>query len=422
MAKISRLAGSTSHVLTVFIQDSSSTTGAGLTGLVFNTASLTCYYKRNRGTASVAVSLVTITTLGTYVSGGFKEIDATNLPGFYEFHPPDAAVAASAGSVAFLLKGAANMVPLPLEIELTVVDNQSAGFALAIASPQSFNNTGQTTKNAVTLASTDVTGNVAADVQTIKTQAVTAAAGVTFPTSIASPTNITAGTITTVTNLTNAPTAGDLTATMKTSVNTILASGVTVLAQAFPANFASLGISVAGKINGVVLTDTATTLTNLPAITTNWLTGTGVDATAVTKIQAGLSTYAGGDTSGTTTLLSRLTSTRAGLLDNLDAAVSTRSTFAGGAVASVTGSVGSVTATVNATLVSSGLDAIPVTDPGGVATTFPQMVVQTWRRFFKKTTKTTTQIKTLADDGTTVRTTQAITDDNAGNQTQGAAS
>ena len=51
-------------------------------------------------------------------------------------------------------------------------------------------------------------------------QAITAAAGVTIPSSIASPTNITAGTITTVTNLTNAPTAGDLTATMKTSVAT----------------------------------------------------------------------------------------------------------------------------------------------------------------------------------------------------------
>ncbi|MCA0032757.1 hypothetical protein [Mesorhizobium sp. B263B2A] len=36
------------------------------------------------------------------------------------------------------------------------------------------------------------------------------------------------------------------------------------------------------------------------------------------------STYAGADTSGTTTLLSRLTNTRAGLLDNLDAAISTR--------------------------------------------------------------------------------------------------
>jgi hypothetical protein len=38
-------------------------------------------------------------------------------------------------------------------------------------------------------------------------------------TGLATPTNITAGTITTVTNLTNAPTNGDLTATMKASVN-----------------------------------------------------------------------------------------------------------------------------------------------------------------------------------------------------------
>lgn len=42
-----------------------------------------------------------------------------------------------------------------------------------------------------------------------------------------------------------------------------------------------------------------------------------------------LSTYAGGDTAGTGTLLGRLTSTRAGLLDNLDAAVSSRSSYAG---------------------------------------------------------------------------------------------
>lgn len=37
--------------------------------------------------------------------------------------------------------------------------------------------------------------------------------------SLATPTNITAGTMTTVTNLTNAPTVGDFTSTMKTSLN-----------------------------------------------------------------------------------------------------------------------------------------------------------------------------------------------------------
>ena len=45
---------------------------------------------------------------------------------------------------------------------------------------------------------------------------------------LATPTNITAGTITTVTNLTNAPTAGDLTADMKTSVNAEVLDVMTV--------------------------------------------------------------------------------------------------------------------------------------------------------------------------------------------------
>jgi hypothetical protein len=53
------------------------------------------------------------------------------------------------------------------------------------------------------LTGTTIATTQKVDVETIKTQAVTAAAGVTFPTSIASPTNITAGTITTATNLTN---------------------------------------------------------------------------------------------------------------------------------------------------------------------------------------------------------------------------
>lgn len=76
---------------------------------------------------------------------------------------------------------------------------------------------------------------------------------------------------------------------------------------------------------------------------------------------------------------------------------------------------------LDAKLTADGLDLIPTTDPGGVANTFPKMVVQTWRRFFKAASKTPTQVKTLADDGTTVRTTQAITSDGAGNETQGAA-
>lgn len=116
----------TSNVLLIFIADSSSSSGAGLTGLLFNAAGLTGYYKRTNGTASVAITLATITTLGTFASGGLKEVDATNLPGLYEFHPPDACFASGAQSVVIGLKGATNMVPTYLEIELIAVDFQDA--------------------------------------------------------------------------------------------------------------------------------------------------------------------------------------------------------------------------------------------------------------------------------------------------------
>lgn len=115
--KIIRKVGATSQILQVFIQDSSSTTGAGLTGLVFNTSSLTAYFHRDTDTTATAISLVTM-TVGTFTSSGFKEIDATNLPGFYQLCPPNTALASGAASVVIMLKGAANMAPLPIEIDL----------------------------------------------------------------------------------------------------------------------------------------------------------------------------------------------------------------------------------------------------------------------------------------------------------------
>ena len=72
-------------------------------------------------------------------------------------------------------------------------------------------------------------------------------------------------------------------------------------------------------------------------------------------------------------------------------------------------------------LAATGLDSITATEPTGVATTFPQMLVQLWRRFFGKTTMTATQIKTYKEDGTTVVSTQTISDDNT-TQTQGESS
>ena len=71
-------------------------------------------------------------------------------------------------------------------------------------------------------------------------------------------------------------------------------------------------------------------------------------------------------------------------------------------------------------LASDGLDSIPITAPSGVATTFREMVVQVWRRFFKKVIKTSDTITTYADNGTSGITSQAISATTAA-QTQGAA-
>lgn len=104
--------------------------------------------------------------------------------------------------------------------------------------------------------------------------------------------------------------------------------------------------NITGNLSGSV--GSVTNAITLPNIPNNWITAAGINASAFTaakfatdaidsnaiassavnKIQSGLSTYNGADTAGTTTLLSRLTSTRAANLDNLNAQVSDRPTLA----------------------------------------------------------------------------------------------
>jgi hypothetical protein len=126
MAKRQVKAGSTSVILgDVFLQDSSKQDGSGLPGIVFNTAGLTCYYHRNTGSTDVAVTLANM-TLGTFTASGFKEVNATTMPGIYSFCPPDLALAAGAQMVTFYFKGATNLAVEPLDVELTATDNQDA--------------------------------------------------------------------------------------------------------------------------------------------------------------------------------------------------------------------------------------------------------------------------------------------------------
>jgi hypothetical protein len=71
----------------------------------------------------------------------------------------------------------------------------------------------------------------------------------TFPATVASTTNITAGTITTATNLTNAPTVGDFTAAMKTSLNAATPASVVGAVGSVTGN---VGGNVTGSVGSVV--------------------------------------------------------------------------------------------------------------------------------------------------------------------------
>lgn len=102
-------------------------------------------------------------------------------------------------------------------------------------------------------------------------------------TTLATPTNITAGTITTVTNLTNAPTSGDLTATMKTSVTTA-ATAATPVAASVTGN---VGGNVTGSVGSVATGGIAAA-----SFAANAVNAAALAADAVTEIQSGLATAA----------------------------------------------------------------------------------------------------------------------------------
>ena len=113
-------AGTTSHTIDLFLQDSSSATGNGLTGLTHSTSGLTAYYRKSGTGASTAITLATQTATGVWTSGGFAEIDATNMPGVYRLDVPNAVID-SAGYSTIYLQGATNLLQTALRIDCAPV-------------------------------------------------------------------------------------------------------------------------------------------------------------------------------------------------------------------------------------------------------------------------------------------------------------
>ncbi len=172
--KLLRIAGTTSQTVALEILNSNSTTGAGLTGLAYNTASLTAYYCRTRAAATV-ISLATQTVNGAYSSGGFVEVDNTNMPGVYRFDLPNAVLNSGADSAVVVLRGAVNMVDCRLELDLAGTILSAASVTGSVNSV--VGNVGGSV-NSVNGSVGSVSGNVNGSVNSIN--------GATFPTNFSS--------------------------------------------------------------------------------------------------------------------------------------------------------------------------------------------------------------------------------------------
>ena len=107
--------GTTSKIVTVRMYQ---TDGTPDTGLAFG--DMTIAYVRNEDATDVDVTEQTM-TLGTWASGGFIEVDATNSPGVYQFGLVDASLADGAESVEYTF-AASGALTRGLTIQLIDVD------------------------------------------------------------------------------------------------------------------------------------------------------------------------------------------------------------------------------------------------------------------------------------------------------------
>ena len=122
--------GSTSQSIELYL---------GATGLTASTAGLSARYNRTR-TASVSIPLVARTIAQAWTSGGFAEVDATNMPGVYRLDLPDAALAAGADDVTIVVRGASGTNGAVMTVKLSSGGLTSAQTASAVwgASPAGY--------------------------------------------------------------------------------------------------------------------------------------------------------------------------------------------------------------------------------------------------------------------------------------------
>ena len=149
--------GSTSQSIELYL---------GATGLTSSTAGLSARYNRTR-TASVNIPLVARTIAQAWTSGGFAEVDATNMPGVYRIDLPDAALAAGADDVTIVVRGASGTNGAVMTVKLSSggLTEAQTGAAVWGTSPAGYNNA--TTFGGVIMETNQLASGIDTEVQDI---------------------------------------------------------------------------------------------------------------------------------------------------------------------------------------------------------------------------------------------------------------
>lgn len=152
--------GSTSQSIELYL---------GATGLTASTSGLSARYNRTR-TASVSIPLVARTIAQAWTSGGFAEVDATNMPGVYRLDLPDAALASGADDVTIVVRGASGTNGAVMTVKLSSGGLTSAQTASAVwgASPAGYNDA--TTFGGVVNQTDSVVNGIDTQVQDVPSQ------------------------------------------------------------------------------------------------------------------------------------------------------------------------------------------------------------------------------------------------------------
>ena len=118
--------GSGSKLIEVMVRDS--TTGGGKTGLAYGSVTFADW---REGAATGVTATCVDLTLGTWTTKGWKEVDATNQKGVYQFGVPDLALAAGAAAVTINFQ-ASGMIDKSVRI---VLSSPTRGIAAPTALP-----------------------------------------------------------------------------------------------------------------------------------------------------------------------------------------------------------------------------------------------------------------------------------------------